>query len=376
MLTYRRLGINSFFILLLSARAFAGDARFLGKDSCASSGCHGGAGANQNQNIVWSQQDQHSRAPVTLTTARSKRLAQLLNISDPVRDSRCTACHAPWQNLPTSAMPASSSPTAEAISCESCHGPAENYLRSHTRKDLTRAEKLVDGLRDLTILYNRANSCVTCHQAVDSKLLEAGHPELLFDLDGQTASMPRHWRERESNTHAAAWLAGQAAALRELTAELQRETKTAKTSERVFLQWQSALWVINAALPNGSFSGFDTNSFSSAEGLKSLHAAADKLALEASSLTKGRERVLLQNLAGVEVNFASAPVGSPVYATRAERLAVALDRLLYTEIKDRRATLQERADELFRLVQSRPDFNPARFAEALKAFRDAISGIR
>jgi hypothetical protein len=371
---------NPFFKLFCGARTFlsatllvfctsAVEPTFLGKDSCASSSCHGGGGANQNQNIVWSRQDPHSRAPATLTTARSKRLAQLLKISDPTRDHRCTSCHQPWQNLPTSALPANTTSLAEAVSCETCHGPARNYLRSHTRTDLARAEKLADGLRDLTILYNRANNCVACHQRVDSALLEVGHPELLFEMDGQTASMPRHWRERETNTHAAAWLTGQATALRELTAQIRNESRG---SDRVFVQWQSVLWVINAALPNGPISNFDTNTVASAEKLQQLHAAADKLALEGSSLTTGRERTLLENVAKIEAGFASAPLGSMIYAARAERLVVAIDRLLYGLPKDRPATLQERSDELFRLVQSRPDFSPERFASALKNFRNAI----
>src|SRR5690606_36199197 len=129
---------------------------------------------------------------------------QLLQIADPTKDARCTSCHAPWQNLPQ--LPSGSSASAEAVSCETCHGPAGNYLRSHTRQDLTRAQKALDGLRDLTILYNRANNCVACHQVLDSSLLAAGHPELIFELDGQSAAMPRHWKDGATNTHAAAWL--------------------------------------------------------------------------------------------------------------------------------------------------------------------------
>src|SRR5262249_51493806 len=156
------------------------------------------------------------------------------------------------------------------------------------RPDLNRAQKQLDGLHDLTLLYNRANNCVACHQAVDPQLLEVGHPELLFELDGQTASMPRHWRERETNTHATAWLTGQAAALRELTAQLMTQQQRDSAS-RVFIQWQSALWVINAALPANPLSAFDTNSISSPDKLKELHRAADKLALEAHSFANTGE---------------------------------------------------------------------------------------
>ena len=54
-------------------------ATFLGATSCASSSCHGGGGANQNQFLVWSLKDFHSqRPPATLATARSKQIADAL----------------------------------------------------------------------------------------------------------------------------------------------------------------------------------------------------------------------------------------------------------------------------------------------------------
>src|SRR5437899_4190985 len=55
---------------------------FLGSLSCSSSSCHGGAATNKDQYLIWSRQDFHSRAYATLTTARSKRLAEVLRIND------------------------------------------------------------------------------------------------------------------------------------------------------------------------------------------------------------------------------------------------------------------------------------------------------
>ncbi len=188
---------NIFFSFCLSERVSAAEPTFLGQNSCSSSSCHGGAGANQNQNIVWSRQDPHSKAPATLTTARSATLARVLGIKDATQDRRCTSCHSPWQGVSAQVIPPHLNASVEAVSCESCHGPASEYLRSHTRPDLNRAQKATDGLRDLTVLYNRANACVACHQAIDPALLQAGHPELIFELDGQTTAMPRHWRERD-----------------------------------------------------------------------------------------------------------------------------------------------------------------------------------
>lgn len=353
-----------------SASLWAADPAFLGKDSCASSGCHGGGGAHQNQSIVWARQDPHSRAPATLGTARSKRLAELLNIPDPKLDARCTSCHEPWQNL--AGLPPHTTAVSEAVSCETCHGPASDYLRSHTRKDLDRPQKGLDGLKDLTVLYNRANSCVACHQALDAKLLEAGHPELLFELDGQTASMPRHWREKPENSHAAIWLTGQATALRELTAQVLQEAQSGTPSARVVNQWQAALWIVQTALPNGPISHFDTNAANSTQRLKDLHRAADQAALEAPALARTLRLTVVENLCSSEAEFAKAPGPASQQAPRAERLVLALDRLLYDRPK-RPVAVQERTDELFRLVQSRPDFAPDRFAASLAAFRKTMT---
>ena len=79
--------------------------------------------------------------------------------------------------------------------------PARAFIARHLRAEFLEhvapldADRTAAGLRDLKSLYVRANTCVACHQTVDSPLLKAGHPELTFELDGQSASQPRHWRE-------------------------------------------------------------------------------------------------------------------------------------------------------------------------------------
>ena len=71
-------------------------------------------------------------------------------------------------------------------------------------------DRVLAGLRDLKHLYVRANSCVACHQTVEPALLAAGHPELLFELDGQAVAEPKHWREKGDWHGPKAWLVGQA----------------------------------------------------------------------------------------------------------------------------------------------------------------------
>ena len=91
------------------------------------------------------------------------------------------------------------------------------WLRGHTRKDWTYATRVGAGMRDLRNFYVRANTCVACHQNLDADLLAAGHPELTFELDGQSVAEPKHWRDEDPWSGPRAWLVGQAVALREMS---------------------------------------------------------------------------------------------------------------------------------------------------------------
>ena len=237
---------------LLTAVVFAGGAargadapaKFLGANSCASSSCHGGGGANQNQFLVWSLKDFHSQRPVaTLATARSKQIADALNIKDATADARCTVCHAPLREVPEN-LRGENFKVSEGVSCESCHGPAENWIRSHTRTDYTRADRTAAGMRDLQNLYVRANVCVACHQNVDADILKAGHPELIFELDGQNVAEPKHWRAEKNGNGAQAWLVGQAVALREMSWQLANEKSP---TESEINRWAGVFWTLKTA---------------------------------------------------------------------------------------------------------------------------------
>jgi len=253
--------------------------KFLGANSCASSGCHGGGGQNQNQFLAWSLRDVHSQRPfATLTTARSKQIADALQIKDPAADNRCTSCHAPLHEVP-SVLRGPDFQVTEAVSCESCHGPAEHWLRSHTRPDYTHANRVASGMRDLKNLYVRANSCVACHQTVAQPLLKAGHPALIFELDGQCVSQPKHWREKTNWHGAQAWLVGQAAALREMAWDL---TRDATGNENVSARADALLWLLgkleasNVSVPRLNTIRGDHSA---------VQTAADKLARSAAEIT-------------------------------------------------------------------------------------------
>jgi len=346
-------------------------AKYLGAVSCASSGCHGGGGQHQNQFLVWSLRDFHSQRPfATLTTARSKQIADALRIKDPAIDNRCTSCHAPLHDVP-SALRDSGFRVGEAVSCESCHGPAEHWLRSHTRPDYTHADRVAAGMRDLKNLYVRANACIACHQTVAQPILKAGHPELIFELDGQCVSQPKHWREKTNWHGAQAWLVGQAAALREMCWELSEGTTGTSrpaSDEKLIARADALLWLLQKL--DTASQGVPKLSPARVEGLNKkpsyseLQAAADKLARSAADISWSTEMTssILVTLARAAPDFRKE-LPALQQALRAERLVLALDRLLASSP---RPTAEAELDELFKLTQSVPDFDPARFGGALE----------
>ena len=303
-------------------------AKFLGATSCSSSGCHGGGGAKQNQFLVWSLRDFHSqRPPATLTNARSKQIAEAAGIDDPTTDAHCTICHAPLESVSPDRRGADFK-ISEGVSCESCHGPAENWLRAHTRMDYTRADRVAAGMRDLQNLYVRANTCVACHQVVSAPLLKAGHPELIFELDGQSVSEPKHWSLEKNGNGAQAWLVGQAVALREMSWALAQDNSF---TEREITRWQGLAWLVSRSVDAQSgFSAAPTiPAKPGADDFQAMQKWADSTAQTAAGLTWSDQSSEsdLAALAKTSADFTGG-VSQTIAARRAERLVLGLDRLV------------------------------------------------
>ncbi len=360
-------------IFCLAARAADTPGKFLGANSCASSSCHGGGGANQNQFLIWSLKDFHSQRPfATLATARAKQIAVAAGIMDPITDERCTACHTPLRDVPED-LRGSDFRISEGVSCESCHGPAGSWIRSHTRTDYTRAERTAAGMRALENLYVRANACVACHQVVAEPLLKAGHPELIFELDGQSVAEPKHWTVARNGIGPQAWFVGQAVALRETSWELAREKSP---SENEMNRWGGLVWLLIRAdkvdpdLPKPPDVTFRPNP----ENFELVQKWSDGLARAAAEIswTNTMTQTALLALSGTAADFREA-VPQAVKARRAERLVLALDRLVMSLPQIRRsAPLNGALDRLFSDAQSLPDFKPADFAAHLEEFQKQV----
>jgi len=306
-----------------------------------------------------------------LVTARSARMAEALSLPAAQISERCTICHSPFQSVAPTQL-AATARTDEGVSCESCHGAAAPWLRGHTRKDWTYATRIGAGMRDLRNFYVRANTCVACHQNLDADLLQAGHPELTFELDGQSAAEPEHWRDEDQWSGPRAWLVGQAAALREVSWML---AKSETTDADAAARWSALVWLLAKTTahqtrlqvidPAGETADHDM--------FATTQKQADLLARQAATIPWNDLQVaaMKQSLVATQLEFVVSPATSPeLLFRRAQRLVLALDRLSRAaDHREPAVTVHPALVALFEDVRVRSDFQPAKFAADLATFR-------
>jgi hypothetical protein len=345
--------------------------QFLGAAGCKSSSCHGGAGEKRSQYITWTQLDFHARAYAVLVNARSTRMAETLGLGQAQASSRCTVCHSPFQSVEPSRL-SSSARADEGVSCESCHNAAARWLRGHTRSDWTYAMRVTAGIRDLRNYYVRANTCVACHQNLEPDLAAAGHPELRFELDGQSVAQPKHWRD-EPGTGAKGWLVGQAVALRELSWALGNREKPDPES---IAQWNGLVWLLGKVTEHQTrFPIID------GAGATSTHAEfigmqdrADSVARTAAAASFGSDFALamFHTLSGSDSEFMQSRDSRDILYQRAQRLVIGLFRLSVAAGLDSDANPSPENRPLVETIQTRDSFDPARFATALATYREHV----
>ncbi|HTV59648.1 MAG TPA: multiheme c-type cytochrome [Verrucomicrobiae bacterium] len=180
----------------------------------------------QNEYSIWIVRDKHSKAYGALTGMVGERMANLLGLGKAETAPRCLACHA--LDVPASER-AHTFEINDGVSCESCHGPASGWLGRHTERNWTHEQSLQLGMYDTRDLIKRSEKCLSCHlgsdqKYVDHEMIAAGHPDLYFELDSFSATMPRHWREPDEPGEPQGsdpwydvreWTTGQAVQLRE-----------------------------------------------------------------------------------------------------------------------------------------------------------------
>ena len=349
-------------------------AAFIGSVGCKSSSCHGGAGPKRSQYIIWSRQDFHTKAYAVLLNSRSERIAESLGIARAQSSARCTICHSPLQAVPPSRLTQTAQPD-EGVSCETCHGAAGSWLRGHTRPDWTYNTRIAAGMRDLRNLYVRANACVACHQNLAPELLKAGHPDLFFELDGQSVAEPKHWHDEEPWSGLREWLTGQAVALREMSWALASDARNDEWSNA---RWNGLAWLCATATSAAHIGSSLTPPQNTPDrsDFASIQAQADALARLASisNWTDNSARSLLVTLASTDMEFTTKGTAGPLLGQRAKRLVLALDRLANALGRNRGVPLKVEAEinQLLADVKTLDAFDASDFAGHLKNLRAAL----
>jgi hypothetical protein len=178
-------------------------------------------------------------------------MAAALNLGEPWKADRCLSCHS---------MPVSGSHAADArgdastlltdgVSCEVCHGPAENYLVAHTIRDWLPKVKSDPrfGMTNTADIAVRAQLCANCHvgkpgpdgkpwRDVNHDLIAAGHPRLSFELSAFMATMPPHWnvqKNPERFDELRSWIEGQFSSARASLEVLESRAKAAAADKPI-----------------------------------------------------------------------------------------------------------------------------------------------
>jgi len=357
--------------------------RFTGETSCASSGCHGG-GEGKNQCRIWEKEtnkdkrDKHALDTLNLLTGKdSQPIIQALGIVDATKDIRCTICHSPLDSVPAAKFVPGQKPAQKTgFSCETCHGPAESWLRYHTRTDITHDQRVAAGLHEMRDFYNRSNVCVACHLNLDPEFIKVGHPELLFELDGQQTKEPPHWKDPKDEWQAPrAWLTGQAVALREISwkagQKLNPDSVASYTARMNGLRWLLRLTIPGKAqLPDAANSDAHATQF-----------AADRLARSAAKSPWSREGTLgqLRKFAESNGDFRDQAISTPEQRCRAAFLVVAIDRFWEVLKPTGLASPNlEKAQQGMReqLKLRSEEFKPALFAALLQQVEVALEEMK
>ena len=207
----------------------------LGTVTCASSLCHGsiklwkGSNVLQNEYLTWSRTDKHARAYNILLNERSQRIAKNLGLKQPAHEAKiCLDCHA---HVVPEARRGERFKITDGVTCESCHGPAEKWVKTHVAPGdsatAQHAANIDDGMYPTSDAVARAKLCMSCHygnqdKLVTHRIMGAGHPRMSFELDTFTEIAPKHfvvdkdYSERKKVWDGAkTWAIGQALAVSE-----------------------------------------------------------------------------------------------------------------------------------------------------------------
>ncbi|MEX2578251.1 MAG: cytochrome c family protein [Verrucomicrobiales bacterium] len=141
----------------------------VGAESCRD--CH------EEMVEAW-EKTSHARSFDTLASSEAaEKMARVLSLkpADIPMTASCVRCH--YTHEPLFSVP---QPTA-AISCESCHGGAVDWIDGHNRKSSSRSERvdlaMEKGMVHPESVFAAVKTCYECHVVDDEQLVnQVGHP--------------------------------------------------------------------------------------------------------------------------------------------------------------------------------------------------------
>ncbi len=211
----------------------------IGVSSCAGAPCHGSVqntgkkinGVLQNEYLTWQRSDKHAKAFSVLQGDLSKRIARNLGLPSAEKAEICLDCHA--DNIRQD-LRGIQYQQADGVGCEACHGGAQRWLGPHATGKLDHKVLVSEyGMYPTDRPVDRAKLCMNCHfgdanRFVTHKIMGAGHPRLVFELQTFTQIEPAHFqiddiyrKRKRVYKGVQVWAAGQAISLQRMVTELQ-----------------------------------------------------------------------------------------------------------------------------------------------------------
>ena len=200
-----------------------------GAGSCAAQACHNSdalTGSHGREYRIALERDfttelprvkdKHAQAYAVLFEERSLRMLRQWKGQPagspvhPEREALCLRCHVHRdygqhavrveQGVPQFRL-------EDGVSCEACHGPAEQWLATHFRpgfQELSAEARKAQGMFDTRSVAGRVGICVDCHVGqgsaeVNHDLIAAGHPRLNFEFGGFQHELHKHWDIAKDN---------------------------------------------------------------------------------------------------------------------------------------------------------------------------------
>lgn len=170
------------------------------------------AKCHENEVRVW-QQTPHAQTFEALhRQPEAKAIAQRMGLRSVKRGDVCLNCHY------TSQEQYGQTSIIAGISCESCHGAAEDWITIHNdyggptllksqesaaHKQERRTRSMSLGMRNPTNIYSIARSCLQCHSVPNESLVNVGGHQagsLDFELVSWSQGRNRHNFMRTNNT--------------------------------------------------------------------------------------------------------------------------------------------------------------------------------